>query len=162
MRKLLKIFMIVGLGAVLSLPSFPFNHVLTDDRGTSGGPDSLFGIFFSVSSAQAGGNCLNYKTEKKNYVTEWCRNTGCSSECSSQAACITQCKLGCNRFAEKLPSGPWPVGACHVDEDQLSATTNGCYASCETDYPGTVSNVSYCQRGCYSYSWGLLVDRLGL
>ena len=162
MKKLLKAFVIVGLGAVLSLSGFPLNNVLTGDRGTSGSIGSLSGIFFSVNSAHAGGLCLNYQTQKKNDVNAWCRDTNCSFECSGNADCIAQCKLGCNRFAEKLPSGPWAVGQCHADEDQAYAADNGCKASCQADYPGTVSNVGYCQRGCYGFFWGLTVSRLGL
>jgi len=159
MRKLFKIFMVVGLGAVLSLAGFPFHHVLTGDRERSGNADSLFGIFSSVSSAHAGGACLNYTTQKKNELTTWCRDTQCSSHCSGQAACISECQKGCNRYAQKMPSGPWLAGQCHVDEDQANTAFNACKTLCQTDYPGVVSNVYNCEGGCEWYWSGLLQMR---
>jgi hypothetical protein len=156
MRKRFKMFMVVGLGAVLSLTGFPFHPVLTGDRGISGSTGSPLGLFFTVNTAIAGGICLNYDAQKMNAATTYCRDTMCSSECSSQASCVANCKLGCNRFAEKAPSGPWVSGQCHLDEDQATATELACETKCSADSPNPVSNIDYCKRGCYSFNFGLL------
>ncbi|MDA8125921.1 MAG: hypothetical protein M0009_12130 [Deltaproteobacteria bacterium] len=149
MKKALKVFMMVGLGAV----------ILLGKGSLPGGTDRWFGLF-SASSAHAGGICFNYTAEKRNAVTTWCRDSQCSSECSGQAAgCLADCQKGCNRFVENLPKGPWLAGQCHLDEDQLDTADTACSASCQTGYPGSVANVKNCQRGCEAYRLGLFQKR---
>lgn len=94
-----------------------------------------------------------------NNATLWCRDTKCASGCSGKAGCIAGCQKGCNLFAQVAPKGPWLTGACHLDEGRADTTLAARNASCQSGYPGSVSNVQYCQVGCLDYDFSLSEKR---